>query len=215
MICRHDSHELPDWVPSESSCVVDYCRQLMDMARKETCGECVFCREGTWQVYEIIKDITEGNSESDDYELLLDVLTQIKAGTSCELPRAAATQCLRLLKDEEEEWEKHIRRKRCAGLICRCSYTLYIDPLICDGCGDCLLASPDGVIVGGPGMIHVVNTDAYKNRLLSISACPKQAIKKAGPVKPKLPEVPVPAGSFQTGGSQEEGDGLRRRRRRG
>jgi len=215
MICRADSSLLPDFIPSDSSCVVDYCKQLMDKVRKESCGECVFCREGTWQIYEIIKDITEGNSESDDYELLLDILVQIEQGASCEMSREASRRCLRLLKDEEEEWEKHIRRKRCANLVCRCSYTLYIDPQLCDGCGLCLDNTPAEVIAGAPGMIHVVNTDIFKNRLLSISACPKHAIKKAGLVKPKLPEIPVPAGSFQEEGNTNDGEGTRRRRRRG
>lgn len=215
MICRTDSYLLPDWNPSESNCVVDYCKQLMDIARRESCGECVFCREGTWQIYEIIKDITDGNPESEDYELLLDVLGQIEQGTSCEMPREAARRCIRLLKDEEDEWDKHIRRKRCANLVCKCSYTLYIDPRLCDGCGMCLEHCPPGVIMGEPGMIHVVNTDLYKNRLLSVSACAKDAIKKAGPVKPKLPETPIPVGSFDMGDDAKEGEGSRRRRRRG
>lgn len=216
MICKTDGSLLPNWDPSDNSaCVVDYCKQLMDIVRKETCGQCVFCREGTWQIYEIIKDITEGHSENEDFELLLDVLGQIEAGASCEMARESSVRCIRLMKEYEEEWDKHIRRKRCANLVCKCSYTLYIDPQICDGCGECLESCPPGTIAGGPGMIHVIHTEMFGSTLLSVSTCPKGAIKKAGPVKPKLPVEPVPIGSFKNAGEGNEDGGARRRRRRG
>jgi len=214
MICKTDKSLLPSWDPSDNSaCVVDYCKQLMDISRKGTCGQCVFCREGTWQVHEIIRDITEGNSESRDFELLLDVLGQIVEGASCEMARESAERCIRLMKEYEEEWDKHIRRKRCANLVCKCSYTLYIDPQICDGCGECLKSCPSGVIAGEPDMIHVINTDMSGSVLLSVLTCPKAAIKKAGSVKPKLPLEPVPVGSFGNA-KAGNGDGVTRRRRR-
>lgn len=216
MTCKTTDALLPLWNPPGSGgCPVDYCKQVMNTARQESCGQCVFCREGTWQIYEIIRDITNGNSESDDYELLLDILVQIEGGTSCGLAREAAARCISSLKAEEEEWEKHIRRKRCTNLVCRCSYTLYIDPQTCDGCGICLKNCPDGVIAGGAGMIHVINKDHPRYHLLTIATCPKDAIKKAGPVKPKLPEAPMPVGSFAKENQGEEGESTRRRRRRG
>ncbi|MGL5437895.1 MAG: NADH-ubiquinone oxidoreductase-F iron-sulfur binding region domain-containing protein [Lachnospiraceae bacterium] len=216
MICKTADTLLPLWNPlGNTGCPVDYCKQLMDTARKESCGQCVFCREGTWQVYEIIKDITEGNPESGDYELLLDILDQIGGGASCEMAREAAARCLDSLKEDEEEWDKHIKRKRCANLVCRCSYTFYIDPQNCDGCGICIRECPDGVISGGEAMIHIIHTDHPKYNLLSAAVCPRDAIKKAGPVKPKLPAEPVPVGSFAKEAGGEEGETTRRRRRRG
>lgn len=215
MICDTDSRRLPVWEPVEgNSCVVDFCKQLMDAAGRESCGECIFCREGTRQIYEIIRDITEGHSESGDYELLLEILEQMECESSCEMTKTAAATCTKLLKEWEEEWDKHILRKRCSNLVCRCSYSLYIDPDVCDGCGLCLADCPPGVIAGGTGMIHIVNTESSKNCLLSASACPKDAIKKAGARKPNLPKEPVPVGSFRTheGGMNQDGSGRRRRR---
>jgi len=214
MSCENHSALLPEWNPSdEGGCVVDYCTHLMDTVRKETCGECVFCREGTWQIYVIMKSITMGSAESEDYELLLDILEQIGQGAGCEMARGAAKRCIQLMKDYEEEWEKHIRRKRCSSLVCKCSYTLYIDPLLCDGCGGCMEKCPAETIAGGAGMIHVIRQESPQISQLSESACTKGFIKRAGAVKPKLPTEPVPAGSFMI--SENEGGTTRRRRRRG
>jgi NAD-dependent dihydropyrimidine dehydrogenase PreA subunit len=216
MICNENSTLLPSWDASNSSaCVVDYCMNLMDIARKETCGKCVFCREGTLQIYEIIKEITEGNAESGDAELLLDVLSQIEKGGSCEMSKTAASRCIEMMKTYEEDWDLHIRRKRCSKLVCKGMYTLYIDPQLCDGCGKCLEVCSDGNILGGTGMIHVIQGSSGNDKAKElIAVCPKGAIKKAGAVKPKLPSEPVPVGSFgQDGGDSEEGTGRRRRRR--
>ena len=188
--------------------------KLMDTARRESCGKCVLCREGTWQVYEIIRDITEGKAESDDYELLTELLEQIKENGGCEMSTQAASLCLGLLRNYQNEWNQHIRRKRCTNLICRASYTVFIAPELCDGCGKCLEACPEEAILGGQNMIHVIKTESCSKCMLCADVCPKDAVKKAGAVKPKFPAEPIPVGSFgDSGGGNEEGTVMRRRRR--
>ena len=215
MICEANSALLPSWDASDTNaCVVDYCLKLMDIARKESCGKCVLCREGTWQVYEIIKDITKGNAQTEDFKLLPDVLGQIRKSANCEMSRTAACICMDLMKTYEEEWDMHIRRKRCSNLVCKGTYTLYVDPQLCDGCGKCLESCPQGAIAGGAGMIHVINTDNCSKSMICVSVCPKGAIKKAGAVKPKLPGEPVPVGSLSQTEDSQEGETTRRRRRR-
>ena len=120
MICEVKSTIFPKWDDSSSNgCVVDFCKNVMDIARNETCGKCVFCREGTRQVYEILKDVTEGKAVSEDFELLLDLLEQIKNASSCEIAKQSSSMCIDLMKNHEEEWDKHIRRKRCLKLVCK------------------------------------------------------------------------------------------------
>lgn len=213
MICETKGNIFEQWNEADSqACVVDYCMRVMDKARQESCGKCVLCREGTWQVYEIIKDIAQGNAQRDDYELLLDLTEQISANGSCEMSRTAAATCLNLMKSQEDEWDKHIRMKRCQPMVCRGMYTLYVDPQLCDGCGKCVAGCPQGAIAGGEGMIHVIDTARCNKSMACMAICPKGAIKKAGAVKPKLPTEPVPVGSF--GGAGDEEEGSRRRRRR-
>jgi len=214
MNCDIESTLLPEWDEnSDSQCAVDYCKTLMDIARKESCGKCVLCREGTWQVHEIVKGITEGQGQSGDLELITELLEQIRKGAGCELTQEAAWRSLEGMKASAEEWDQHIRRKRCTHLICTCSYTLYVDPVLCDGCGACAPVCGSGAIAGSEGLIHVIHTEKCTKSSACITVCPKGAIKKAGPIKPKVPLEPVPVGSFAE--SSEEGeDGAPRRRRR-
>lgn len=197
-----------------SACAVDFSKALMDFARRESCGKCVLCREGTWQAYEIIKDITEGKAEGDDFELLTELLEQISGNAGCEMSIEAASVCLGLLRNYQDEWDQHIRRKRCTNLICKASFTVYIAPERCDGCGKCTETCRSEAISGGENLIHVIQTEKCSKCMLCADICPKGAIKKAGAVKPKVPAEPVPVGSFgEAGSSNEEGTGMRRRRR--
>lgn len=196
---------------NSETCVVNRCKEIMDYARKESCGECVFCREGTLQLFEILNDGTIGKSDSDDLELMEDIAQRVKDNASCEMAVSAATALLDLMKTYPEEFELHFKRKRCTALECKAYYSVHIMPDKCTGCGECLSKCPEGAIAGGEGMIHVIDQNKCTRCDSCIAVCQPlhQAIQKAGAVKPKTPESPVPVGSF------EGASGGRRRRRRG
>ena len=42
------------------SCAVEMAENAMSYMQTQSCGKCVFCREGTLQMLEIMKDIVPG-----------------------------------------------------------------------------------------------------------------------------------------------------------
>lgn len=190
----------------EHVCAVDWTVSMLDQARRETCGKCVMCREGLTQLQKIVKDATEGKGQSDDVELLTDLAGVIKENASCEMARAAASSLLFTLSNHAEEWDMHIKRKRCPALVCRSYITVHIMPETCTGCGECVTVCPEDAIKGGEGMIHVIDQEKCTKCGECFAACKYGAIQKAGPIKPRTPEEPIPVGSW------EERGGRRRRR---
>ncbi len=191
----------------EGLCVVDWTVGMLDKTRHEACGKCVLCRDGTMQLFKIVNDATEGKGQSEDIELLTELASVMSENASCEMTRAAASNLLYTLKNHTEDWEMHVKRKRCPALVCKSYYSVHIMPETCTGCGACAPICPEGAIAGGPEMIHVIDQGKCTRCGLCITTCKEGAIQKAGAIKPKTPEEPIPVGSWEGGG------GLRRRRR--
>ncbi|QIB68708.1 4Fe-4S dicluster domain-containing protein [Aminipila butyrica] len=216
-ICEAGSSALCEWndvdFDDRSACVVEYSRQLMDQVRRESCGKDVFCREGTWQVSALIGAVAKGEIEGDEGALIRELLGLISENAGCDMSSYAAAHCLVLMDQYSEEWDRHLRRRRCTNLICKPSYTLYIAPELCNGCENCIRVCPLRAIAGEKGFIHIIDTGICDKCGKCIEVCPKGAVKKSSVAgfPPKVPAEPVPVGSF---GEVDVGDGAIRRRRR-
>ena len=193
----------------ESVCPVQWAADVAHQAHQSTCGHDVFCRDGLNQLYLIIQEICNDRGAVEDLDLLHELCDTIMMGAGCELSYKAAELVKTSLDTYGEEWRAHIGRKKCSAFQCKPFYSLYIDPNTCNGCGECLKHAPEGAVVGGEGMIHVIKKDAELKTDDFMNCCPVSAIKKAGTVKPALPPEPVPVGSFGAGAA---GGGRRRRR---
>lgn len=215
MYCEHNVHLIPDaseiTEPREGICAVAWARDVILTARAENCGMSVMCRDGMAQLAAIINDLVSGKGQGDDIALIRDLCEVISNSKGCDLAQKAAAGVLFSLDKYAEDWDAHCRRKRCAQLVCPSYFGVYIDPAVCNGCGDCLKNSPTGAIVGGDGMIHVVKDDAGLKGADFIACCAPGAIKKYGAVKPRIPEDPTPVGSAGADGGAEGGRRSRRR----
>jgi len=195
-------------LPSISDCPVSWANDVIKMAREAACGKSVMCRDGLWQVDEIINDAVTGGGQSEDLELMREILDTMEL-LGCDMVHKVAAGVKASLSDYMDEWENHIKRKRCKALVCKAYYTVHVDPSKCTGEGSCIKVCPEGAIEGGEGLISVVNTDKCTRCGKCDAVCPKEAIIRAGAVKPKTPAQPVPVGSFE-----EAGQGRGRRRRK-
>lgn len=120
-------------VMDENTCMVDVAKYFLNFLRDESCGKCISCREGTQRMWEIIKDISEGKGREEDLQLLEELALATKNASMCGLGQTAANPVLSTLRYFREEYEKHIKQKKCPALVCKeiisapCQYTCPID----------------------------------------------------------------------------------------
>jgi NADH-quinone oxidoreductase subunit F len=106
-------------VAGKCACAVDLARQALVYARTESCGHCLFCREGTRQMAEILADISEGRSKPEDLDMLMELSEGLKLGSSCCQGRTAPDAFLTTLRYFRKEYEAHLKEKRCPAGVCR------------------------------------------------------------------------------------------------
>ena len=101
------------------ACIVDQAKCSLSFIQNESCGKCVFCREGTMQMAEILTDISEGRGKTHDIELLLELGEGLKLGAQCDLGRAAPNPALTAIRYFRGEVEAHIKERRCQARVCK------------------------------------------------------------------------------------------------
>jgi len=100
-------------VMDEDTCMVKAAERLAYFYFEESCGQCTPCREGTGWLYRIIHRIEHGEGRVEDLDLLLNLSDQIQGRTICALGDAAAMPVRAFVKQYREEFEYHIKHKRC------------------------------------------------------------------------------------------------------
>ncbi len=105
-------------VMNEDKCAVDMARFFMEFCQEESCGKCTPCREGTKRMLEILTDITLGKGKEGDIELLEELARTIKDSALCGLGQTAPNPVLSTIRYFRDEYEAHIRDKRCPAAVC-------------------------------------------------------------------------------------------------
>lgn len=186
-------------VLDQSDCIVDEAKRRISISCYDTCATCSLGREGSYQLREIIADATRGKSKGSDADMMREVGAGMRAGAACAFGRTAPNIVLSTLEKFPEEYEAHMRRKLCRPLVCNSYVTFHILPDLCDGCGECVDVCPEDAIEGGRKKIHVIDQDLCEKCGTCLEVCSglRQAVVKAGPVKPRTPKRPVPVGSWK------------------
>ncbi len=130
-------------VMDEDTCMVDVARYFLDFTQKESCGKCTFCRIGTHHLLHILKRITKGEGREGDLEQLEMLSQDLRKGSLCGLGRTASNPVLTSLQYFRDEYEAHIKEKRCPACMCRELTAYYIDLAKCArGCDACVGSCP-------------------------------------------------------------------------
>ncbi len=165
-------------VMDDKTCMVEVARFFMNFTQNESCGKCVPCREGTKRMLEILERIVAGEGREGDIELLLELADTISATALCGLGKTAPMPVVSTIRNFRDEYEAHIRDKRCPAGACQKLKTISIEPDKCRGCSKCARQCPVGAISGKIKEPFVIDSSKCIKCGACVAACPFHAIKE-------------------------------------
>jgi NADH-quinone oxidoreductase subunit F len=163
-------------VMDETTCMVDMARFFLDFTQKESCGKCIHCRLGTKRMLEILERICAGNGKEEDLDLLEELAVKVKEGSLCGLGQTAPNPVLSTLKYFRDEYEAHIRDKKCPAKQCKALITYTIDPEKCRSCGLCAKKCPVNTIKGEKKQPYEIIQDGCIKCGNCLEVCPFGAV---------------------------------------
>jgi NADH-quinone oxidoreductase subunit F len=171
-------------VMDEDTCMVDVARYFLDFTQKESCGKCTFCRIGTKHLLDTLERITKGEGRDGDIELLEHLSLDIQEGSLCGLGKTAPNPILTTIKYFRDEYEAHIRERRCPSMMCRPLTAFYIDLDRCvRGCDACVGSCPTESIFTTKDRKKAIDQTMCVKCGECMAACPPEydAVRKVSP----------------------------------
>ncbi len=163
-------------VMDETTCMVDMARFFLDFTQKESCGKCTFCRIGTKRMLEILTRICEGEGQDGDIEKLEVLAAQIKDSSLCGLGQTAPNPVLTTLRYFRDEYEAHIKDKKCPARNCKKLLTYTVVPDNCTGCTVCAKNCSVDAIIGERKEVHFIEQEKCIQCGVCYTKCKFEAI---------------------------------------
>jgi NADP-reducing hydrogenase subunit HndC len=165
-------------IMDEDTCMVDVARFFLEFTQSESCGKCPPCRVGTRKMLDILERIINGEGEEGDIERLIELGNEIKQDSLCGLGQTAPNPVLSTIRFFRDEYEAHIKEKRCPAKSCRALIAYQVIPDKCRGCGICARICPVGAAQGKPREVHHIDKDLCIKCGDCFAKCPFGAIEK-------------------------------------
>jgi bidirectional [NiFe] hydrogenase diaphorase subunit len=105
-------------VMDESSCMVDVAKFFMDFCMTESCGKCIPCRVGTYQMHRVLTAIGNMTATPQDLKMLEELCDLLKHTSLCGLGQSAPNPVVSTLRSFSEEYRAHIEEHKCPAGVC-------------------------------------------------------------------------------------------------
>ncbi|MDF1544000.1 MAG: NADH-ubiquinone oxidoreductase-F iron-sulfur binding region domain-containing protein [bacterium] len=162
-------------VMDDKTCMVDVAQYFLGFLVEESCGKCVPCREGLFQLHKLITRICEGKGEEGDLEKMEHLSQTVLTASLCGLGTSGPNPLLSTIKYFREEYEAHIRDKKCPAGVCKSLIKYEINDK-CTGCMACIPACGYDAITGEKKKIHILDQDKCTKCGACYAVCKFEAI---------------------------------------
>jgi NADH:ubiquinone oxidoreductase subunit F (NADH-binding)/(2Fe-2S) ferredoxin/Pyruvate/2-oxoacid:ferredoxin oxidoreductase delta subunit len=164
-------------VMDEENCMVDVANYFLKFLEEESCGKCTPCREGILQMRKILDRITSGEGRDEDLDTLEWMGQAIIDGSLCALGGAAPNPVITTMRYFRDEYEAHIREKRCPAGVCKALIRFSIDPENCNGCHLCARICPVEAAKGIKKEVHTIDDEICIKCRACYEVCKFDAVK--------------------------------------
>lgn len=164
-------------VMDDRTCMVDTARFFTAFSVDESCGKCIPCREGLKVMYDRMTDIVEGRGKEGDVEALERLGRLIKSTSHCGLGQSAPNPILSTIRHFREEYDAHVRDKRCPAKVCVELLLFQVNPEKCKMCGICYRNCPVQAIEWEKKQVARINKEKCTRCKTCIANCRFDAIE--------------------------------------
>ena len=168
-------------VMDEDDCMVDVAKFFLEFTVEESCGQCTPCRDGTKRMLEILERITDGEGTEEDLEKLKELGEHIMKTSLCGLGQTAPQPVLSTMRYFWDEYEAHVKEKRCPAKKCKELTRIVIDKEKCVGCTACARVCPVDAISGSVRNPHEIDPEICTRCGSCLEVCRFGAISKVSP----------------------------------
>jgi NADH-quinone oxidoreductase subunit F len=147
-------------VLDDRDCMVEIARFFLDFTCHESCGKCTFCRIGTMRMLEILDRLCAGEGRAEDLANLAELAERVARTSLCGLGQTAPNPVRTAMRYFREEFEAHVREKRCPAGRCR-ALTDYRIGEACIGCTLCAQVCP----------VHAIDYRPHERHAIDLAAC--------------------------------------------